>query len=386
MKKGILVHFGELSTKGKNRDDFIARLSENIVHALKGLTLEVRRDRDHIRIYVGEDREAALKRLLDVPGINRLSYFLECERELSSIEEAALAAYEEEKSSTFKIETSRPDKSFPLDSYAVSREVGGFLLRKVPGLRVDVHDPELRIKIIVARARAYVYAKTFQGAGGYPLGSLGKAIMLMSGGIDSPVASYLLLRRGIALEFIHFAAPPYTSEEAVEKVKDLLRVLSAYQAKAKLHVVNFTKLQLAIYEKAGDPYAITIMRRMMLRIAERLARRRKCLAIATGESIGQVASQTLQSLLAINEVTSYPIVRPLAAMDKTMTIELARKIATYDISIRPHEDCCTIFTPRHPVTRPKLEECLKIESSFDYEPLIEAALMDISTVTIGEED
>ena len=210
--------------------------------------------------------------------------------------------------------------------------------------------------------------------------------MLISGGIDSPVASYALLKRGIAIEGIHFAAPPYTSEEAINKVKDLLGVLTRYQRKIKLHVVNFTKLQLAIYKEAGDPYAITIMRRMMLRIAERLAKEKGCLALASGESVGQVASQTLQSMVAINAVTSYPIIRPLATFDKNETIDIAKKIGTYDISIRPYEDCCTIFTPRHPVTRPKIDICEDIEKKIDFEAMVEECVQTAETILIGGEE
>ncbi len=385
MKKGILIHFGELSTKGKNRDDFIEALARNVSHALDGFSFEARRDHDHIRVYMDEVPEEALSRLLEVSGIARLSLFYECPKEMEEIRATALLAYREDGGKTFKVETSRSDKSFPLDSYAVSRDVGGYILRNVPESAVDVHEPETRVRIILARPAAYVYAKTVRAAGGYPLGTLGKALMLLSGGIDSPVASYALLKRGIALEGIHFAAPPYTSEEAVNKVKDLLTVLTRYQRTIKLHVVNFTKLQLAIYKEAGDPYAITIMRRMMLRIAEKMARKRGCLALASGESIGQVASQTLQSMVAINAVTSYPIIRPLAAIDKNETIEIARHIGTYDISIRPFEDCCTIFTPRHPVTRPKIAICEEIEAKIAYEEMIEECVKEATTIVVGGE-
>ena len=386
MKKGILIHFGELSTKGKNRENFIEALAKNINHALKGLSCEVKRDHDHIRVYMDEVPEEALSRLLEVSGINRLSLFYECGKDMDAIRETALLAYREDGGKTFKVETSRSDKSFPLDSYAISRDVGGYILRNVKESSVDVHEPETRVRILVTRPCAYVYAKTIRAAGGYPLGTLGKVLMLISGGIDSPVASYALLKRGIAIEGIHFAAPPYTSEEAINKVKDLLGVLTRYQRKIKLHVVNFTKLQLAIYKEAGDPYAITIMRRMMLRIAERLAKEKGCLALASGESVGQVASQTLQSMVAINAVTSYPIIRPLATFDKNETIDIAKKIGTYDISIRPYEDCCTIFTPRHPVTRPKIDICEDIEKKIDFEAMVEECVQTAETILIGGEE
>lgn len=386
MKKGILIHFGELSTKGKNRENFIEALAKNINHALKGLACEVKRDHDHIRIYMDEVPDEALSRLLEVSGINRLSLFYECGKDMGAIRETALLAYREDGGKTFKVETSRSDKSFPLDSCAISRDVGGYILRSVKESSVDVHEPETRVRILVTRPCVYVYAKTIRAAGGYPLGTLGKVLMLISGGIDSPVASYALLKRGIAIEGIHFAAPPYTSEEAINKVKDLLGVLTRYQRKIKLHVVNFTKLQLAIYKEAGDPYAITIMRRMMLRIAERLAKEKGCLALASGESVGQVASQTLQSMVAINAVTSYPIIRPLSTFDKNETIDIAKKIGTYDISIRPYEDCCTIFTPRHPVTRPKIDICEDIEKKIDFEAMVEECVQTAETILIGGEE
>ena len=386
MKKGILIHFGELSTKGKNRENFIEALAKNINHALKGLACEVKRDHDHIRVYMDEVPDEALSRLLEVSGINRLSLFYECGKDMDAIRETVLLAYREDGGKTFKVETSRSDKSFPLDSCAISRDVGGYILRSVKESSVDVHEPETRVRILVTRPCVYVYAKTIRAAGGYPLGTLGKVLMLISGGIDSPVASYALLKRGIAIEGIHFAAPPYTSEEAINKVKDLLGVLTRYQRKIKLHVVNFTKLQLAIYKEAGDPYAITIMRRMMLRIAERLAKEKGCLALASGESVGQVASQTLQSMVAINAVTSYPIIRPLSTFDKNETIDIAKKIGTYDISIRPYEDCCTIFTPRHPVTRPKIDICEDIEKKIDFEAMVEECVQTAETILIGGEE
>ena len=385
MRKSLLIHYGELSTKGKNRENFVESLAKNIRHALKGRSFSLERDYDHIRIY-GDELEELLPLLLDVSGINRISLAYECGLDMDEMEETALFAYKESGGTSFKVETSRPNKAFPLQSYDISKTIGGYVLSHAEGSKVDVHSPDVRIRTIVSRKRCDIYAKTFAGAGGYPLGSLGKAMMMLSGGIDSPVAAYLLLRRGIALECVHFAAPPYTSVEAVEKVMDLLKVLNRFEAKIRLHIVPFTALQLKIYEAAGDSYAITIMRRMMTRIAVGLARRQGCLAIATGESIGQVASQTLQSLNVINDVTSFPIIRPLAAYDKTATIEIAKKIGTYDISIRPHEDCCTIFTPRHPVTRPKMDDVLKIEKSFDYQSLVDECIEKAELRLIGGED
>ena len=384
----FLIHYGELGTKGSNRRLFIKELAKNIRHVIKDFpTAILTYDHDHAYVQIGEeDSNLHLKRLMDVSGIQKISLVKKCERDFDTICENALSLIQEEKGKTFKVLTKRADKLYPLDSMEVSRKVGGYILKNTE-LEVDVHNPDIALHIDIRKDYAYLYAHSYPGAGGYPLGMNGKVMMMLSGGIDSPVASYLLLRRGIRIECIHFAAPPYTSDAVLDKLKDILKVLSHYQSEIKLHIVPFTKLQLAIYQNCDEPYCITIMRRMMYRIATRLAKNRHCVGVANGESIGQVASQTLDSMITINDVTNFPIIRPLACEDKLASIDLAKKIGTYEISIRPYEDCCTIFKPKKPKTKPKISECEYFEKKWDFEAMIEEALKDTKAIFIkdGEE-
>lgn len=384
----FLIHYGELGTKGSNRRLFIKELAKNIRHVIKDFpTAILTYDHDHAYVQIGEeDSNLLLKRLMDVSGIQKISLVKKCERDFDTICENALSLIQEEKGKTFKVLTKRADKLYPLDSMEVSRKVGGYILKNTE-LEVDVHNPDIALHIDIRKDYAYLYAHSYPGAGGYPLGMNGKVMMMLSGGIDSPVASYLLLRRGVRIECIHFAAPPYTSDAVLDKLKDILKVLSHYQSEIKLHIVPFTKLQLAIYQNCDEPYCITIMRRMMYRIATRLAKNRHCVGVANGESIGQVASQTLDSMITINDVTNFPIIRPLACEDKLASIDLAKKIGTYEISIRPYEDCCTIFKPKKPKTKPKISECEYFEKKWDFEAMIEEALKDTKAIFIkdGEE-
>ena len=384
----FLIHYGELGTKGGNRRLFIKELAKNIRHSIKGFPhASLTYDHDHAYVEIGdEDEQLLLKRLMDVSGIQKISLVKKCERDFDAVLENALSLIKEETGKSFKVITKRADKLYPLDSMEISRKVGGYILKNTT-LEVDVHDPDIALHIDLRKDFAYLYAHSYPGAGGYPLGMNGKVMMMLSGGIDSPVASYLLLRRGIRLECIHFAAPPYTSDAVLDKLKDILKVLSHYQSEIKLHIVPFTKLQLAIYQNCDEPYCITIMRRMMYRIATKLAKKCHCLGVANGESIGQVASQTLDSMITINDVTNFPIIRPLACEDKLTSIELAKKIGTYDISIRPYEDCCTIFKPKKPKTKPKISECEYFEKKWDFETMIDEALENTKGIFIkdGEE-
>lgn len=384
----FLIHYGELGTKGGNRRLFIKELAKNIRHSIKGFPYaSLTYDHDHAYVEIGdEDEQLLLKRLMDVSGIQKISLVKKCERDFDAVLENALSLIKEETGKTFKVITKRADKLYPLDSMEISRKVGGYILKNTT-LEVDVHDPDIALHIDLRKDFAYLYAHSYPGAGGYPLGMNGKVMMMLSGGIDSPVASYLLLRRGIRIECIHFAAPPYTSDAVLDKLKDILKVLSHYQSEIKLHIVPFTKLQLAIYQNCDEPYCITIMRRMMYRIATKLAKKCHCLGVANGESIGQVASQTLDSMITINDVTNFPIIRPLACEDKLTSIELAKKIGTYDISIRPYEDCCTIFKPKKPKTKPKISECEYFEKKWDFEAMIDKALENTKGIFIkdGEE-
>ena len=380
----IMVRFGELSTKGKNKKDFINALAINIKNALKeykDLVFDVRYDHIYIELN-GTDYKPVMDRLTEISGIHALSLVHKCEKDIEVIKEHALELFKLETGKTFKIVTKRSDKSYPLISDQINRLVATHLFKNVPDIKVDVHNPEIELGIEIRAEAAYIFASTVEGAGGYPLGVGGKTMHLLSGGIDSPVAAYLMIKRGIQIECIHYASPPYTQMAVIYKLEDLLKKLNRYQPRIRLHIIPFTKIQEAIYDNAPECYCITIMRRMMYRLAARLAKRRHCPIISSGESLGQVASQTLQSINVINEVTNMPVIRPLACSDKLDIIKISKKIDTYDISIRPYEDCCTIFTPKNPKTQPKLEEVVEYEKKFDYESLINEALGNIEVKII----
>ena len=384
----IMIRFGELSTKGKNKKDFIRTLAENVKNALKDwpeLSFETRYD----HIYVGLnnlDYRPIIERLQDVSGIHALSLVYRASKDIEDIKNSALALMKEENAKTFKVKVKRGDKTYPIISDEITRIVAAHVLRNTPDLKVDVHNPEVLLSIEVRQEAAYIFTKTVLGAGGYPLGVGGKTMHMLSGGIDSPVAAYLMMKRGVSIECIHFASPPYTQMGVIYKLEDLLKVLNRYQTRIRVHIVPFTKIQEAIYDNAPESYCITLMRRMMFRLADALAKRRKCPVISSGESIGQVASQTLQSMHVINAVTNTPVIRPLATTDKLEIIEISKKIGTYDISIRPYEDCCTIFTPKAPKTMPHQDEVEEFEKKFDYESLIKEALNNIELKVITPEN
>ncbi len=383
----VLIRYGELSTKGKNRKDFIKRLHHNIRYMFRDWTdLEYTRTYDRIYIKIFDhDPEEITRRLKRVFGISSFSFTEKVSTDIETIEKTCLRIAEESGKHTFKIITKRHDKTYPMHSDAVNRDVAGVILKNTD-LKVDVHNPELPIRIEIHSDAAYITGNKIQGAGGYPAGINGKVLLMLSGGIDSPVAAYELMKRGLQVEAVHFASPPYTSDNAKHKVLQLASMASAYQGHMKVHIINFTDLQLHIYKTAGDPYAVTLMRRMMFRLADRIAKENGCLAIGTGESVGQVASQTLESMAVINEVTKMPVLRPLVCFDKVEIIDLARKIGTYETSILPYEDCCTIFDPKNPVTKPSLEKCETFESRFDYQKLIDEALEKEETVTVTPEE
>ena len=379
----IMVRFGELSTKGKNKKDFIRILYTNIKRSLKDFpSLSIETRYDHIYVHLnGEDYNPVIDILQDISGIQGLSLVCKVDKDIEAIKSASLELIKLEKGNTFKVKVKRSDKRFPIHSEEITRMVAPVILKNT-SLKVDVHNHDILLNIEVRDEGAYIFVKTFPGAGGYPLGVAGKSMHMLSGGIDSPVAAYLMMKRGVTIECIHFASPPYTQEAVIYKLEDLLHKLNRYQARIRLHIVPFTKLQEAIYDNAPESYCITLMRRMMYRLAARLAKRRNCLVVSNGESIGQVASQTLQSIKTINEVTNIPVIRPCATMDKLEIISLSKKIDTYEISIRPYEDCCTIFTPKAPKTAPKLEQVEEFEKLFDYESLINEALGNIEVKII----
>ncbi len=383
----IMVRFGELSTKGKNKKDFIRILAENIKRGLKeyeNLSYEIRYD--HIYIALNDTPyDPVISVLKDISGIRSVSLVYRLEKDIAKIKADSLELIKNEEGKTFKVLAKRSDKKFELTSEEITRAVASNILKNTT-LKVDVHNPDIPLNIEVRDEAAYIFFKTYICAGGYPLGVGGKTMHMLSGGIDSPAAAFLMMKRGVTIECIHFASPPYTQMGVIYKLEDLLRVLNKWQAKIRLHIIPFTKIQEAIYDNAPESYCITLMRRMMFRLADRLARRRKCLVISSGESVGQVASQTLQSMRVINAVTNMPVIRPCAVMDKIDIIDLSKKIGTYEISIRPYEDCCTIFTPKNPKTMPQEEEVVKFESKFDYESLINEALANVEVKFISDED
>ena len=386
----IMIRFGELSTKGKNKKDFIRTLAENVKNALKDwpeLSFETRYDHIYVGLN-GLDYQQVIERLQDVSGIHALSLVYRCDKDVEAMKESALRLINEEEGKTFKVKVKRGDKTYPLISDEITRIVAGHILRNTQHLKVDVHNPDILLSIEVRQEAAYIFCKTFLGAGGYPLGVGGKTMHMLSGGIDSPVAAYLMMKRGVSIECIHFASPPYTQMGVIYKLEDLLKVLTRYQPRIRLHIVPFTKIQEAIYDNAPESYCITLMRRMMFRLADALSKRRKCPVISSGESIGQVASQTLQSMHVINAVTNTPVIRPLATTDKLEIIKISKKIGTYDISIRPYEDCCTIFTPKAPKTMPHQDEVEAFEKKFDYESMIRDAInnVEVKIITSDSQD
>ena len=383
----IMVRFGELSTKGKNKKDFIRVLANNIKNALRDFSnVSIETRFDHIYVVLnGNNPEPIIEVLQDVSGIHSLSLVYKTDPDIENLKKVSLELIQKEEGQTFKVKAKRADKSYPIISEDIIRHVAGVILANT-NLKVDVHNPDILLSIEIRQEGAYVFCKTYPAAGGYPLGVGGKIMHMLSGGIDSPVAAYLLMRRGIKIECIHFASPPYTNVGVIEKIKDLLSMLNKYQPEIRLNIIPFTKIQEEIYRNADESYAITIMRRMMFRLADRLAHRRRCPAISSGESVGQVASQTLESMYTINDVTSLPVLRPVVTMDKVDIIKLARKIDTYDISIRPFEDCCTIFAPKSPKTKPSLEKAKEFEEKFDYESLINEALDHVEVIYVKKED
>ena len=385
--KMIIVFYGELSTKGKNIMDFIRLLGKNIKESLKDFNLTYDIKKDHIYIHLQNENVTEItQRLKKVPGILSFSIATKVDKDMDEIKKEADRQYKEISPSTFKIDCKRVDKEFPLHSDDINRQVGGHILKNNPDSRVDVHHPELLLHITIREEGCYIYGYKIKGLGGYPLGIQGKCLSLLSGGIDSPVSLYLLMKRGIKVEAIHFMAPPYTSNMVIDKIKDLLSVLNDYQSSIRLYLVNFTELEKKIYEVAGPSYLVTIMRRMMMRISSIIAKRNNDLILATGESIGQVASQTLSSISVIDPTSSLAVIRPLATYDKTDIISLAQQIGTYEISIRPYEDCCTIFPIKDPVTHPDIKTVLKIEESFPYEEMIKQCVDSVAVLDVKRDE
>lgn len=385
----ILIRFGELTTKGRNRKLFTQKLLKNTKEVLarfSNLTYELKYDRMYIMLN-GHDQNEIVEYVKKIFGIYSFSIAYKTSRNLQKAKEIVSTIINQSDAYTFKINTKRSDKSFEGHSQDINRQIAGHVFHHATReLKVDVINPDILVTVEIRHDGIYVMDHVIKGAGGYPVGIGGKALLMLSGGIDSPVAGYLTLKRGVDIECIHFASPPYTNDLAREKVLDLVDQLRIYaHGKIRVHIIPFTKLQLAIYDHCDESYAMTIMRRMMYRLAEIVANKNHCLAIVNGESIGQVASQTLNSMQVINEVISMPVIRPVVCMDKLEIIDIATKINTYDISIRPYEDCCTIFTPKNPATKPQSYRAENFEKLFDFNTLIEECIENVETITIDDQ-
>lgn len=375
----ILIKYGELTTKKANRNTFIKLLANNIKNILKCENFNIKFDR--VRMYIEcNNANAIVKKLEKVFGIHGIVICHKVNTNIDDIKAKVLELLKKENFKTFKINTKRADKSFEIHSMDFNNIIGGYVLKNINS-KVDVHNPDVLVTIEIRPEGTFIYTNEIKGIGGYPVGIQGKGMLMLSGGIDSPVAGYLSLKRGVDLECLYFESPPHTSIEAKNKVIKLASIINEYSGNIKVNIVPFTKLQEAIYKNVPDSYVITIMRRMMYRIAERIALKHKCKVIINGESIGQVASQTLTSMSVINSVTNFPVIRPVACMDKIEIIDIANKIETYKTSILPYEDCCTIFLPTHPVINPDINKCLLYEMSFNYEELIEECIENIETIT-----
>ena len=387
MEKIILIKYGELTTKKANRGLFINILTQNVKKALKVFDIKLIHNRVRMFIEVKNDNEmdAIIEKLTKVFGIHSIVICYKSNNNIDDIKKNVLSVAHGVEFRTFKVVTKRCDKKFPIKSMEFNNVIGGVLLKNIDGIKVDVHNPEYTVKIEIREENTYIYSKEIAGAGGYPVGVAGRGILMLSGGIDSPVAGYLAMKRGIKLECLYFESPPHTSPQALNKVKKLVEILSNYQADIKLHIINFTNIQENIYKNINPEYMITIMRRMMYRITDEVRMRQEALVIINGESVGQVASQTLNSMSVINNVTNTPVIRPVACLDKLEIIEIAKKIGTYETSILPYEDCCTIFLPKHPVINPTLDKCLKYENNFDYKKCIEEAVLNDKIIRINKD-
>ncbi len=387
MNKIIIIKYGELSTKKDNINYFLSSLKDNIVNIIGDMGV-VKFDRG--RMFITSERDnydEIINKLKYVFGIHEinLGYKLDSNN-ISDIENNLKDLIKDKEFKTFKVETKRSYKNYPMNSMEISKYLGGIVLKNVKDISVDVHNPDIVINVEVRSDSAYIYFDKVEGIGGYPVGSLGKGLLMLSGGIDSPVAGYLALKRGVRIEGVYFESPPHTSEAAKNKVRELAKILTNYSGYIKLHVVNFTNIQESIYKNIPHEYLITIMRRMMYRISERIARKNNCKVIINGESIGQVASQTLTSMSSINSVTNMPVIRPVACLDKLEIIDIARRINTYETSILPYEDCCTIFVPDHPVINPTIEKCIEYEKLIDVDSLINEVMNNIETIKIENND
>lgn len=388
MYERILVRYGDLTLKGKNKKMFVERVNQLIRDKVNNPNVKF--EKSHDRLYIvlnGEDHEEVIKGLDLVSGLSSYSLVSKTTRDLDDILEKALEVVQSELSDqvvTFKVEGKRADKNYPITSPEMQQKVAAHVLRNTELLIVDVHHPELTLHVEVRQDATFLYCKKIKGLGGFPVGVAGKGLLMLSGGIDSPVAGFLAMKQGIEIECIHFESTPLTSIESAQKVIDLTEKMARYAPhnKINLHMVPFAELHTALLNHIPEAYNITIMRRMMYRISEKIAHIHKCTVLLNGESVGQVASQTLQSMSVINHVVTMPVIRPLATYDKLDIIEISRKIDCYDISIMPFEDCCTVYVPKKPTTAPRLDKCELYEKGFDFEALIQQTVLDTNTFVV----
>ncbi len=388
MREVLLLKYGEIALKGLNLPTFEAILISNLKRRLNGLGRTViTKAQSTINIEPQDDNydiDEAISRIQKVFGIAAISRALVIEKDLEKIKVTAASYLREslENAASFKVSAKRSDKKFAYGSPEICAEVGEYLLDAYPNLHVDVHEPEVNVIVEIRDFGAYIHGCPVPGAGGMPVGSSGRAAVLISGGIDSPVAAYMLAKRGVRIEAVHFASPPYTSERAKLKVMELLKIVSQYSGRIVCHVVPFTKIQEQIQKNCPEELFTIIMRRFMMKIAAEIVSKNACSALITGESIGQVASQTIEAISCTDKASTLPVFRPLIGMDKEEIVQISRKIGTFETSIQPYEDCCTVFTPRHPRTRPKIEFVLEAESKFDFEPLLKEAIEGAERIVI----
>ncbi len=384
----ILVRFGDLTLKGKNQKTFLRALYRLMETKMEGLDVEIEYQHDRIFIHLlDEDVNKVIERLNLVSGISSYSLVVKCSDQIDDIKKTALELMKDvvKTTATFKVNTKRANKNYPLHSMEITKHVSGYVLSNHQGLKVDVHTPEVELNIEVRRDAAYLYNTNIRALGGFPVGVAGKGLLMLSGGIDSPVAGVLAMKQGIEIECVHFESTPLTSIESAQKVVDLVKKMAKYAPhnKINIHMVPFKELHMALLDNVDESYNITIMRRMMYRIATEIAKRNNCLCLINGESVGQVASQTLGSMLTINSVTNYPVVRPLCTYDKVDIIAMSRKIDCYELSIKPFEDCCTVYVPKAPATAPKLDRAEHYESLFDWKTLLDEAVENTQAITIS---
>ena len=381
MRKVLLVRYGEVFLKGANRPHFLKLLTDNVKRAVKPIGGRVWLSDSRIYVSDVEDMDECVRRVRKVFGLYSVSPAIECEKDLDVIAEQCIEMMKGKRGS-FKVYGKRSDKKFPMNSLEFAAELGGRILESNPHLTVDIHNPQHKLRVEI-RDNCYICCEEIMAVGGLPMGSSGRAALLLSGGIDSPVAGYCMMKRGVRCCAIHFQSPPYTGELARDKVMQLAKEMAEYSGGMRLYLVPFTKCQLEIHEKCPEGLGTLITRRFMMRIAQEIAKQNECNALITGESLGQVASQTMESIVCTDAVCEMPVFRPLIGMDKTEIMDIAKRIGTYETSILPYEDCCTVFTPRHPVTKPKLDTMPKAESRLDIEALVKEAVEGTELVIVS---